>query len=58
VYLGGTANKLLVVGIYVDDLVIIGDEPDEMQLFKEEMKRLFSMSDLGMLRYYLELELN
>ena len=39
-----------------DDLVIAGAEQQEVHRFKEEMKRLFSMSDLGLLRYYLGLE--
>ena len=58
VYSRGTANTLLIVGIYVDDLVIAGAEPEEVQRFKGEMHRLFSMSDLGLLRYYLGLEVN
>jgi hypothetical protein len=42
--------------VYVDDLVITGVERHVVTGFKEEMKRLFSMSDLGLLRYYLGLE--
>lgn len=57
-YSRGTENILLIIGIYVDDLVIAGAEPEEVQHFKEEMKRLLSMSDLGLLRYYLGLEVN
>uniref|UniRef100_A0ACD5ZX98 Uncharacterized protein n=1 Tax=Avena sativa TaxID=4498 RepID=A0ACD5ZX98_AVESA len=56
VYARGTGNALLIVGVYVDDLVITGAEQREVHCFKEEMKRLFSMSDLGLLRYYLGLE--
>lgn len=52
------ANTLLIVGIYVDDLVIAGAKPKGVQRFKEEMKWLFNMSDLGLLRYYLGLEVN
>lgn len=50
-------STMLIVGIYVDVLFITGAEED-VQHFKEEMKRLISMSDLGMLRYYLRLEVN
>ena len=58
VYSRGTTNTLPIVGIYVDDLVITGAEPKEVQRFKGEMHRLFSMSDLGLLRYYLRLDVN
>ena len=43
----------LVVGVYVDDLIISGPSPTEIGEFKEQMKNLFSMSDLGLLSYYL-----
>jgi hypothetical protein len=47
-------NKLrLVVGVYVDDLIIMGEFDQELNLFKGEMKKVFRMSDLGALSYYL-----
>jgi hypothetical protein len=39
-------DKLL-VGVYVDDLVITGSSDEEIKRFKEEMKGTFRMSDLG-----------
>jgi hypothetical protein len=39
------------VGVYVDDLVIIGAKDAEVTAFKEEMKATFQMSDLGHLSY-------
>jgi hypothetical protein len=35
------------VGVYVDDLVIIGTKDAEVAAFKEDMKVTFQMSDLG-----------
>jgi hypothetical protein len=55
-YARGSGDSLLIVGVYVDDLVITGVKMQEIHFFKEEMKNLFSMSDLGLLRYYLGLE--
>ncbi|KAM0916826.1 hypothetical protein ACQ4PT_009866 [Festuca glaucescens] len=49
-------RALLLVGVYVDDLIIAGADTQELHRFKDEMKRHFSMSDLGLLRYYLGLE--
>jgi hypothetical protein len=45
----------LVLGVYVDDLVITGSNRQEIMKFKDEMK-LFKMSDLGLLHYYLGIE--
>jgi hypothetical protein len=45
-----------VVGVYVDDLVITGSDRDDIRSFKEEMPTAFKMSDLGLLHYYLSIE--
>jgi hypothetical protein len=46
----------LIVGVHIDDLVILGECDKEVNLFKGEMKRVFWMSDLGPLSYYLGIE--
>jgi hypothetical protein len=46
----------LIIGVYVDDLIITGPSTTEIGKFKEQMKNLFSMSDLGLLSYYLGIE--
>ena len=38
VYARGSGDQLLLVGIYVDDLVIVGAKQDEVMKFKAEMK--------------------
>lgn len=58
VYTRGTGPRRLIVGVYVDDLVITGGHSNELKQFKEEMKNTFQMSDLGLLHYYLGLEVN
>ena len=56
VYARGTASSRLVVGVYVDDLIITGSDKEEIDGFKKEMQALFDMSDLGRLHYYLGIE--
>jgi hypothetical protein len=46
----------LVVGVYVDNLIITGSDSDNIRSFKEEMAAAFKMSDLGLLHYYPGLE--
>jgi hypothetical protein len=41
------------VGVYVDELIILGKSTDEVSSFKKEMKEIFQMSDLVPLSYYL-----
>lgn len=58
VYLRGDGVHRLVVGVYVDDLVITGGNASDIDKFKSQMKATFQMSDLGLLHYYLGLEVN
>lgn len=58
VYMRSRGSSRLVVGVYVDDLIITGTSNDEIVAFKLEMKRVFLMSDLGLLSYYLGIEVN
>ncbi|KAJ1289078.1 hypothetical protein BS78_02G137500 [Paspalum vaginatum] len=56
-YTRRTEHGRLVVGVYVDDLVITGASKQEIEAFKKQMKSTFNMSDLGLLTYYLGIEL-
>ena len=55
-YKRGKGKDRLLVGIYVDDLLITGADEEEIARFKLQMKELFKMSDLGLLTYYLGIE--
>ena len=56
VYLRGECCRRLVVEVYVDDLVITRGNQAGIDVFKAEMQATFKMSDLGLLHYYLGLE--
>ena len=58
VYRRGDESTFLLVGVYVDDLVITGTNEGLISEFKEQMKTLFKMSDLGLLSYYLGIEVS
>ena len=47
---------LLLVAVYVDDLLITGSNKTQIIDFKREMSTVFQMSDLGLLTYYLGIE--
>ncbi|RLN40738.1 hypothetical protein C2845_PM01G40940 [Panicum miliaceum] len=57
VYGHGHGGARLLIGVYVDDLVITGSNPAEINRFKDEMKAQFLMSDLGLLSFYLGIEM-
>ena len=56
VYRKDDKGKLLIVAIYVDDLFVTGNSKAEIADFKKNMSKNFEMSDLGLLTYYLGLE--
>jgi hypothetical protein len=56
IYVRQNGNVQLVVGVYVDDLIITGSDRDNIRSFKEEMSVAFKISDLGLLHYYLGIE--
>nr|GEU99437.1 hypothetical protein [Tanacetum cinerariifolium] len=58
VYTRNKAGKLLIVGVYVDDLIVTGSCSGEIRYFKEQMNKEFKMSDMGLLSYYLGIEVS
>jgi hypothetical protein len=56
IYCRGDGAEKLVVGVYVDDLIITGCSSNIIQNFKSQMSDVFKMSDLGVLSYYLGIE--
>ncbi|KAI3741687.1 hypothetical protein L1987_59361 [Smallanthus sonchifolius] len=58
VYTSKKPNSLLIVGVYVDDLIMTGSNEKELQEFKGRMMKVFEMTDLGLLSYYLGIEVD
>lgn len=46
-------TKKVIIGTYVDDLLIMGPNRDVVNSMKDELKREFEIKDLGMASYYL-----
>jgi len=44
------------VCLYVDDILFTGDDPTMIQDFKQSMVKEFEMTDLGLMTYFLGLE--
>jgi hypothetical protein len=56
IYCRGGKGQRLIVGVYVDDLLITGTSTKSIVSFKQEMATVFKMSDLGPLTYYLGIQ--
>lgn len=55
-YVKSCGNHFLIVSIYVEDMLITGNELGMIQEFKDKMKKMFEMSDLRMMNYFLGME--
>ena len=42
--------------VYVDDIIITGDNIQEIEELKGQLQQVFEMKDLGQLRYFLGME--
>jgi hypothetical protein len=51
----GNVN-LLIVALYVDDLILTGSSTEMIEEFKKEMVKKYEMSDMGLLHYFLCIE--
>ncbi|KAG8480908.1 hypothetical protein CXB51_025463 [Gossypium anomalum] len=51
-------ETLLIVSIYVDDLLVTGSKDVLVNEFKAQMQEVFDMTDLGVMTYFLGMEVN
>lgn len=56
VYTKKEGDDVIIVGVYVDDLLITGSKAAVVEDFKKQMSSMFEMTDLGELSYYLGIE--
>jgi hypothetical protein len=56
IYCKGKGAERLIVGVYVDDLIITDSSSSNINIFKNHMVVTFKMSDMGLLSYYLGIE--
>ncbi|CAA7393199.1 unnamed protein product [Spirodela intermedia] len=57
VYLKRSNKSHLIIGVYVNDLLVMGENDSDISKFKDQMMNFFQISDLGQLCSYLSIEL-
>ena len=55
-YIKQKDNDILIVSLYVDDLLVTGNNELLVEEFKHEMMNVFEMTDLGLMTYFLGME--
>ena len=56
-YVKRKENNFLIISLYVDDLLVTGDNTRLVEEFKQEMMQAFEMTDLGLMTYFLGIEI-
>lgn len=51
-------GKFIVVLLYVDDMLIVGQNADIIRKLKRELSKTFDMKDLGIAKHILEMEIS
>ena len=49
-------GKISILIVYLDDIILIGNNMHEMKILKQPMTKKFEIKDLGVLRYFLGIE--
>ncbi|KAL3749900.1 hypothetical protein ACJRO7_010945 [Eucalyptus globulus] len=55
-YVKKLVSDLVVVSLYVDDMMVTGSNSAQITAFKQEMMKMFEMTDLGEMSYFLGME--
>ena len=50
-------DKFIILLLYVDDMLIVGQDADMIQKLKRELSRMFDMKDLGNAKHILGMEI-
>eukprot|EP00253_Pinus_taeda_P020610 PITA_20610 len=56
IYTKKVGKSLIILVLYVDDLILIGSDPNLINHVKSSLKNKFEMTDLGHLQYFLGLQ--
>lgn len=57
-YIKVEGHDILIISLYVDDLFVRGSNLTIINNFKEQMMKMFEMTDLGLMNYFLGMEIH
>jgi len=55
-YKHSATNKIAILIVYVDDIILTGDDSSELKSLREKLAKVFEIKELGPLKYFLGIE--
>jgi len=56
-YVKQNGANILIISLYMDDLLVTGNNTSLVEKFKQEMMEVFEMTDLGLMTFFLGMEI-
>ncbi|KAA3479914.1 Retrovirus-related Pol polyprotein from transposon TNT 1-94 [Gossypium australe] len=56
-YVKKSSTVLIIISLYVDDMLVTGNDATQIEVFKKDMMEVFEMTDLGEMHYFLGMEI-
>jgi hypothetical protein len=56
-YVKKTNNDILIISLYVDELLVTGSNAQQVEEFKQKMIQVFEMTNLGLMIFFLRMEI-
>lgn len=53
-----STTRIAILIVYVDDIILIGDDTKGIKFIKDQLSKEFEVKDLGSLRYFLRMEVS
>ncbi|XP_022141781.1 uncharacterized protein LOC111012065 [Momordica charantia] len=57
-YVSKSSTAIVIVSLYADDLLVIGSDNVQIEVSKQERMKVFEMTDLGLIHYFLGMEIH
>jgi len=57
-FIYSSEGSFIALLVYVDDIILAGNDKEEIELVKEALNKTFKIKDLGDLRYFLGFEVS